>query len=98
MALFRVEALARCGALEEARRSFAVFAIAGRSALDPELLESLETVLRGDIPDADLLARLRGRAETQLADRLRRVSCPPGEDLSSPEYQKGPPRGASLQR
>ena len=74
MALFRVEALARCGALEEARRSFAVFAIAGRSALDPELLESLETVLRGDIPDADLLARLIGRAETQLADRLRRAS------------------------
>ncbi|MBP7678762.1 MAG: tetratricopeptide repeat protein, partial [Thermoanaerobaculia bacterium] len=74
MALFRVEALARCGALEEARRSFAVFAIAGRSTLDPDLLESLETVLRGDIPDADLLARLRGRAETQLADRLRRAS------------------------
>jgi len=74
MALFRIEALARAGAREEARRSFAVFSGAVRSALDPELLESLESVLRGDIPDADLLARLRGRAETQLADRLRRAS------------------------
>ena len=75
MGLLGVEALARSGDPVRAR------AIASRlsdelkalGAADPDLLESLEAALGGDLPDVDLLETLRTRAQEQISERLRRA-------------------------
>ncbi len=75
MCLLGVEALARSGDPVRAR------AIANRlsdelkslGAADPDLLESLEAALGGDLPDVDLLETLRTRAQEQISERLRRA-------------------------
>jgi tetratricopeptide (TPR) repeat protein len=75
MYLFRVEALARSGAIEKARSvAVPLFEEVRRlGAADHDLLESFEAALKGDLPDLDLLESLRDRAEEQISERLRRV-------------------------
>lgn len=75
MRLLLVEALARAGATARAREVFQILNehIRDLGAVDSELVESLEAALQGDLPDLDLLAVLRDRAEEQISDRLRRA-------------------------
>lgn len=75
MGLFRVEALSRSGALFEARKALEALGedLRASNAVDSDILRSLEAALAGDIPDVDLVATLRSRAERQIATRLRRA-------------------------
>ena len=75
MKLFRVEALSRTDALFEARRVLQDVGevLRGSNVVDPDIVRSLEAALAGDIPDVDLVATLRSRAEQQIAARLRRA-------------------------
>jgi len=75
MILFRVEALSRTGALFEARKTLEDVGevLRASNAVDSDILRSLEAALEGDIPDVDLVATLRSRAERQIATRLRRA-------------------------
>lgn len=76
MILFRVEALSRTGATSEARHVLqgVAEALCATNAVDTEVLQSLDVALSGDIPDIDLIAVLRSRAEEQISVRLRRAS------------------------
>lgn len=75
MELLRVEALARSGSVHDAR--VAVRRLSGSlkslGVVDPDLLTAFEAVVQGDLPDLDLLRVLRGRAEEQIVERLRRA-------------------------
>ncbi|MFN7986265.1 MAG: zf-HC2 domain-containing protein [Thermoanaerobaculia bacterium] len=75
MGLFRVEALSRSGAHFEARKALEALgeALRASNAVESDILRSLEAALAGDIPDVDLIATLRSRAERQIATRLRRA-------------------------
>ena len=75
MILFRVEALSRTGALFEARKALKEVreGLRDSNAVDSDVVRSLEAALAGDIPDVDLVATLRSRAEQQIATRLRRA-------------------------
>lgn len=75
MGLLRVEALARSGDSVQARRVAACLAdeVRALGAADPDLLESLEAALRGDLPNVDLVETLRNRAQEQISERLRRA-------------------------
>lgn len=75
MHLLEVEALARAGAFPQARRAYASLAerLQGLSVVDPDLVASLEAALAGDLPDLELLESLRGQAQGQVVERLRRA-------------------------
>ena len=58
------------------------------NAVDPEVLQSLEAALSGDIPDVDLVAVLRSRAEEQISSaapprRMKLSPSPVGKISSS---------------
>ena len=73
MQLFQVEALVRSGAIPAARQLVRTVSgeLSDLGAVDPNLLVSLEAALQGDLPEVDLVQTLRGRAQEQLAERLR---------------------------
>jgi len=75
MRLLGVEALARSGEPGRARAMAGDLAAELRSlgAADPDLLESYEAALKGDLPDVDLLETLRSRTQEQISERLRRA-------------------------
>ncbi|MBK9374269.1 MAG: zf-HC2 domain-containing protein [Holophagales bacterium] len=74
MSLFQVEALSHPAPRGAARRFEDVGEVLRASnAVDSDILRSLEAALAGDIPDVDLVATLRSRAERQIATRLRRA-------------------------
>ena len=75
MRLLGVEALARSGEPGRARAMAGDLAAELRSlgAAEPELLESYEAALKGDLPDVDLLETLRSRTQEQISERLRRA-------------------------
>lgn len=75
MHLLRVEALVRSGEYERARRLLGSLAGEVRvlEAVDPELLDSFEAALGGDLPDIDLVGTLRTQAQEQISERLRRA-------------------------
>lgn len=75
MQLLRVEALARSGASTRARDLVSELTehVATLGAVDPDLLESLEAALQGDLPDVDLVETLRNRAQEQILERFRRA-------------------------
>lgn len=75
MHLLRVEALARSGMPARAREALegVVREVTALGAADPDLLESLEAALKGDLPDVDLVETLRSRAQEQIAERIRQA-------------------------
>lgn len=76
MALLRVEALVRSGAASDARVALRDLnqELKALRAVDSNLIDSMEAALAGDLPDVDLVGRIRGQAEEQLQERLRRAS------------------------
>lgn len=75
MSLLRIEALVRSGAAGVARNALRDLnqELKALRAVDSNLMDSLEAALAGDLPDVDLVEKIRGQAQEQVQERLRRA-------------------------